>query len=45
MAYLGPVRSIVNAHAQCYVRPVPLGNPVLLNPKGDNVEPAGDIIY
>ena len=25
------------------VRPVPLGNPVLLNPAGDNVEPEGDI--
>ena len=38
MAYLGPVRSIINAHVQCYVRPMPLGSPVLLNPAGDNVE-------
>ena len=32
MAYLGPVRSIINAHVQCYVRPVPLSSPVFLNP-------------
>ena len=38
MAYLGPVSSIINAHVQCYVRPVPLGRLVLLNPAGDNVE-------
>ena len=38
MAYLGPVCSIINAHVQCYVRPVPLGSPVLLNPAGDNEE-------
>ena len=38
MTYLGPVRSIINAHVQCYVRPVPLVSLVLLNPAGDNVE-------
>ena len=38
MAYLGSVRSIINAHVQHYVRSVPLGSPVLLNPAGDNVE-------
>ena len=38
VAYLELVRSIVDAHVQCYVRSVPLGSPVLLNPAGDNVE-------
>ena len=38
MAYLGPMRSIINAYVQCYVRLVPLGSPVLLNPAGNNVE-------
>ena len=38
MEYLGPVRSIINAGVQCYVRPVPLGSPVLLNPALGNIE-------
>ena len=42
MAYLGPACNIINAHVQCYLRPVPLGSPVLLNLAGDNEEHLGD---